>query len=267
MRPWAHHRLFELIFGEARLCAFESPGFSTPEQNKNSADVPVEKPKTSEMADPGNAKEFAESSVSQLNGAIGREVSRLVTEYRQQRAQFDDLSRSGMSPETAIPLRNQLRRLELDLTNRGTPLATLGVDDPTELMQNMQTTVRELLQGTPVVFTHTPGMMRNGSPVKHPYGFFPNNIDPDDGEFLDIFLGSSLDSSTVFIIRQIPQTLQKPDGSPVQVNDPENKCMVGFTTEEDARQAYLSNYPEGWQAGSITSVPVTEFAKLASGVS
>lgn len=75
-----------------------------------------------------------------------------------------------------------------------------------------------------------------------------------DGDHIDIFLSDHIDdwNGTVYVVDQV-----NADGS-----FDEHKVMYGFNSTEEAREAYLSNYSEGWQGlGTITSVSREEFKK------
>lgn len=75
-----------------------------------------------------------------------------------------------------------------------------------------------------------------------------------DGDHIDIFLSDHIDdwNGTVYVVDQV-----KEDGS-----FDEHKVMYGFNSAEEAREAYLSNYSEGWQGlGTITGVSREEFKK------
>lgn len=73
-----------------------------------------------------------------------------------------------------------------------------------------------------------------------------------DGDHIDVFLGPDMNSDMVYVVDQV-----NTDGS-----FDEHKVMMGFSSLEDARSAYLSNYEEGWQGlGNITGVTLDEFKK------
>lgn len=73
-----------------------------------------------------------------------------------------------------------------------------------------------------------------------------------DGDHIDVFLGPDMNSDMVYVVDQV-----NTDGS-----FDEHKVMIGFSSLEDARSAYLSNYEDGWQGlGNITGVELDEFKK------
>ncbi len=73
-----------------------------------------------------------------------------------------------------------------------------------------------------------------------------------DGDHIDVFLSDTPEEGDVFVIDQVNE-----DGS-----FDEHKVMYGFPTEQAARDAYLSNYEQGWTGlGAITHVSKEEFKK------
>lgn len=75
-----------------------------------------------------------------------------------------------------------------------------------------------------------------------------------DGDHIDLFLGNNPESNQVFVVDQMNL-----DGS-----FDEHKVMFGFNTIDEAREAYLSNYEEGWQGlGNITQSDMDTFKKWA----
>lgn len=77
--------------------------------------------------------------------------------------------------------------------------------------------------------------------MKNDYGFIPG-VKSTDGDNLDVFLSSDIDDwngRKVFVVDQY-----NPDGS-----FDEHKVMLGFNDREEAFEAYLSNYEDGWEKG------------------
>jgi hypothetical protein len=74
-----------------------------------------------------------------------------------------------------------------------------------------------------------------------------------DGDHIDLFLSDHYEKSgDVYVIDQVNK-----DGS-----FDEHKVMYGFDSEEEARDAYLSNYEKGWTGlGAITRVSRDDFKK------
>ena len=89
------------------------------------------------------------------------------------------------------------------------------------------------------------------SEMHNTYGYI-RGTESVDGDHIDIFLSDNPTEGNVFVVDQINK-----DGS-----FDEHKVMYGFPDMESAKQAYLSNYEEGWQGlGSITEVKKEDFKK------
>ena len=87
--------------------------------------------------------------------------------------------------------------------------------------------------------------------MNNTYGYI-RGTEGVDGDHIDIFLSDNPTEGNVYVVDQV-----NPDGS-----FDEHKVMYGFNSEEEARNAYLSNYEEGWQGlGNITEVSKDEFKK------
>lgn len=81
------------------------------------------------------------------------------------------------------------------------------------------------------------------------YGYFEGTKGKDSDD-VDCFLGPNPLSEDVFVIDQLDK-----DG-----NFDEHKVMFGFDSSEEAREAYLSNYEDGWTGlGDITKVNIEDF--------
>lgn len=87
--------------------------------------------------------------------------------------------------------------------------------------------------------------------MNNTYGYI-RGTESVDGDHIDVFLGPDMNSDMVYVVDQV-----NTDGS-----FDEHKVMMGFSSLEDARSAYLSNYEEGWQGlGNITGVALDVFKK------
>lgn len=87
--------------------------------------------------------------------------------------------------------------------------------------------------------------------MNNTYGYI-RGTESMDGDHIDVFLGPDMNSDMVYVVDQV-----NTDGS-----FDEHKVMMGFSSLEDARSAYLSNYEEGWKGlGNITGVALDEFKK------
>lgn len=87
--------------------------------------------------------------------------------------------------------------------------------------------------------------------MNNTYGYI-RGTESVDGDHIDVFLGPDMNSDMVYVVDQV-----NTDGS-----FDEHKVMMGFSSLEDARSAYLSNYEEGWKGlGNITGVALDGFKK------
>lgn len=116
------------------------------------------------------------------------------------------------------------------------------------------------INGFDVTIEQPAGSVRSGKDVNgkewsvtmsNTYGYI-RGTEGVDGDHIDVFLGPDMNSDMVYVVDQV-----NTDGS-----FDEHKVMMGFSSLEDARSAYLSNYEEGWQGvGNITGVALDEFKK------
>lgn len=79
------------------------------------------------------------------------------------------------------------------------------------------------------------------------YGYIPKTVG-DDGETVDVYLKEDGTFEHVYVVRQ-----KKRDGS-----HDEDKCMVGFTSKDEAKDAYEKHGPE-WGFGSLEEYTWEEF--------
>ena len=85
--------------------------------------------------------------------------------------------------------------------------------------------------------------------MNNTYGYI-RGTEGVDGDHIDLFLGNS--GNGVYVVDQVNE-----DGS-----FDEHKVMYGFGSIDEAKEAYLSNYPPGWKGlGNITSVSKETFKK------
>ena len=114
------------------------------------------------------------------------------------------------------------------------------------------------VDGLNITIEHPKGSIRRGtdangkqweSEMHNTYGYI-RGTESVDGDHIDIFLSDNPTEGKVFVVDQVNK-----DGS-----FDEHKVMYGFSDMESARQAYLSNYEEGWQGlGNITEVSKEDF--------
>ena len=115
------------------------------------------------------------------------------------------------------------------------------------------------VQGLDITIENPKGSERSGTDengkawsqeMNNTYGYF-KRTKGKDGDQVDLFLGDNLESEKVFVVDQVNPESQEFD---------EHKVMLGFNTEEEAKQAYLSNYEEGWKGlGNITAIGLEQF--------
>lgn len=116
------------------------------------------------------------------------------------------------------------------------------------------------VQGFDITIEQPKGSVRSGTDENgHPwsqvmnntYGYF-KRTQGKDGDHIDVFIGDNPNSRSIFVVDQI-----NPDGT-----FDEHKVMLGFDSIDEARNAYLSNYEEGWQGlGTISAVESEDFRK------
>lgn len=90
--------------------------------------------------------------------------------------------------------------------------------------------------------------------MSHAYGEI-TDTEGADGDPVDIFVGPDLDAPMVFVVHQ--NTVDDWD------KYDEDKVMLGFASEADAKSAFLKNYDDPRFLGPITAMPVAEFIKKA----
>ena len=115
------------------------------------------------------------------------------------------------------------------------------------------------LIGQTVVIENPEGSVRKSKPgaakpwetkMVHHYGDIAGTTGAD-GDPVDAFVGPQPWLRTVYVIDQVNQ-----DGS-----FDEHKVMIGFPSEEAARQGYLANYEKGWTGlGAITAMTPEQFS-------
>lgn len=157
-------------------------------------------------------------------------------------------------------------RSEVPDTSGGLPESTSGgaveLPEPTEAQKaagNYKMEHRRI-DGYNISIENQKGSVRRGvnadgkpweTLMHNDYGYI-RGTEGVDGDHIDVFLSDTPEQGDVFVVDQINE-----DGS-----FDEHKVMYGFPTEEAARQAYLSNYEEGWAGlGAITHVSKEAFRK------
>lgn len=88
--------------------------------------------------------------------------------------------------------------------------------------------------------------------MKYDYGFVCS-IKGTDGDALDVYLGPDQKAKNVYVVHQVDPDTGAAD---------EDKCMLGFDSEERAKKEYLAHYDSPKFFGSMTVVPFAEFKKI-----
>lgn len=117
------------------------------------------------------------------------------------------------------------------------------------------------IDGMDVTIENPKGSIRKGrdadgkewqSEMHNDYGYI-RGTKAVDNDHIDIFLSDDPEHGNVYVIDQVDPKTGKFD---------ESKVMYGFSSEQEARDAYLSNYEKGWKGlGKITEVTREEFKK------
>ncbi len=117
------------------------------------------------------------------------------------------------------------------------------------------------IDGMDVTIENPKGSIRKGrdadgkewqSEMHNDYGYI-RGTKAVDNDHIDIFLSDDPEHGNVYVIDQLDPKTGKFD---------ESKVMYGFSSEQEARDAYLSNYEKGWKGlGKITEVTKEEFKK------
>lgn len=94
------------------------------------------------------------------------------------------------------------------------------------------------------------GKEKGSTHMHYDYGYI-RLTEGTDGDHVDVYIGPDEDAENVFIVDQ----MKKPDFKTFD----EQKCMLGFKTEAEAKAAYLKQYDDPRFFGSIKSMPVEEF--------
>lgn len=87
--------------------------------------------------------------------------------------------------------------------------------------------------------------------MKHDYGYI-RGTKGTDGDHIDVYLSDNPTAGNVYVVDQINQQTGAFD---------EHKVMYGFSSMEEAVQAYRDQYEDGWKVGKVTKVSREEFKK------
>ncbi len=117
------------------------------------------------------------------------------------------------------------------------------------------------LDGHNITIENPKGSVRRGvgadgnaweTTLHNDYGYI-RGTESVDGDHIDIFLSDNPTEGDVFVVDQV---------NPKTGEFDEHKVMYGFPDAAAAKEAYLSNYSDGWQGlGALTRVDKKEFKK------
>ena len=117
---------------------------------------------------------------------------------------------------------------------------------------------RITLHGLSISIENPAGSFRTGksadgtvwrTELKDHYGYIRSS-EGADGDAVDVFIGPHPESEIVFVVDQVNL-----DGK-----FDEHKCLLGCSSEAEAREVYLRNYSPGWKGlGAITALTIGEF--------
>lgn len=92
--------------------------------------------------------------------------------------------------------------------------------------------------------------------MKHDYGFIEGHIGTD-GDEVDCYLGPKEEAQFVYVVHQLK--------SPEYNKHDEDKVMLGFSSEEEAKKAYLAHRKDGDQDpgpyGGMSVIPLEDFKR------
>lgn len=215
----------------------------------------------SENESRGNETESAGSTEGQTDGEQGDELlsegrgnnegaDTTVNEQPEQANQADGES-SGVVPESegAVKTEIEAARKEVD-------------QNPTEAQKEAGNYKKGHVKvdGFDITIESPKGSVRSGKDsdgkewsvtMNNDYGYI-RGTEGVDGDHIDVFLSDNPEQGNVYVIDQVNQKTGEYD---------ESKVMYGFNSLEEAKDAYLSNFEEGWKVGVVSGVSKEEFRK------
>lgn len=118
---------------------------------------------------------------------------------------------------------------------------------------------RIVFQGLPITIENPRGSIRSGRDrgghewsvsMAHHYGYIRGTVGTD-GDHHDVYVGPNAAATHAFIVTTMaPPSFTKVD---------EQKTMLGFNSENEARAAYLAHYDDPRFFGGIRAMPMAEF--------
>lgn len=215
----------------------------------------------SENESRGNETESAGSTEGQTDGEQGDRLlpegrgnnegaDTTVNEQPEQANQADGES-SGVVPESegAVKTEIEAARKEVD-------------QNPTEAQKEAGNYKKGHVKvdGFDITIESPKGSVRSGKDsdgkewsvtMNNDYGYILGT-EGVDGDHIDVFLSDNPEQGNVYVIDQVNQKTGEYD---------ESKVMYGFNSLEEAKDAYLYNFEEGWKVGVVSGVSKEEFRK------
>lgn len=129
-----------------------------------------------------------------------------------------------------------------------------------ELLKAYKLHGRCVFQGLPVSIENRKGSTRSWydphekkagtTKMKHAYGYI-RGTKGTDGDHVDVYIGPDKNADTVFVVHQ----RKAPDFKEFD----EDKCMLGFSSGKEAKDAYMAQYDKPGFFGGMTAMPMEEF--------
>lgn len=215
----------------------------------------------SENESRGNETEGAGSTEGQTDGEQGDELlpegrgnnegaDTTVNEQQEQANQADGES-SGVVPESEGAVKTEIEA------------ARKGVNqNPTEAQKEAGNYKKGHVKvdGFDITIENPKGSVRSGKDadgkewsvtMNNDYGYI-RGTEGVDGDHIYVFLSDNPEQGNVYVIDQVNQKTGEYD---------ESKVMYGFNSLEEAKDAYLANFEEGWKIGVVSGVSKEEFRK------
>lgn len=120
---------------------------------------------------------------------------------------------------------------------------------------------RRKFRGLDILVENAAGTWRTGkgwaTKMKYDYGEIAGSMGAD-GDAVDVFVGPNEKAPNVYVVHQVHVV------GPKKGDYDEDKAMLGFTSSDDAKRAYLAHYDSPEHFGSITEMPFNRFEKLVT---
>ncbi len=116
-------------------------------------------------------------------------------------------------------------------------------------------------QGLPISIENPRGSVRRGVDrggkawavsMQHDYGYVRGTVGVD-GDHFDVYVGPNDQAPMVYVVSTM--------APPAFVEHDEQKAMLGFNSEDEAREAFLAHYDNPGFLGSIDALPIDAFKR------